>query len=111
MFHTGFVKIAGTMKSNITPEEYYSLKSEKDPYVGAVLGALAGSTAGAMKRKSYKAALIGAGLGGAAGASVGHLTGKASKNVKLHLLKNEIQNLKLKASPGRGDYAHDSKED
>lgn len=106
MFTLGFNKIAGSMKSNITPEEYYALKAEKDPYVGAVVGALAGAAAGGVKKKSYKGALIGAGLGGAAGASVGHLAGKANKAVRLALLKNEVENLKLKSSPGRGDYGH-----
>jgi len=106
MFTLGFNKIAGSMKSNITPEEYYALQSEKDPYMGAVLGAVAGAAAGGAKKKSYKAALIGAGLGGASGASLGHLGGKASKAVRLSLLKHEISNLKLKSSPGRGDYGH-----
>ena len=111
MFHLGFSKIAGTMKSNISPEEYYDLKSEKDPYVGAVLGSLAGAAVGAVKGKGnkHKAALKGAALGGAAGASAGHLAGKLSKAVRLSMLKHEIKNLKLKASPGRGDYS-DSKE-
>jgi outer membrane lipoprotein SlyB len=107
MFTIGFNKIAGTMKANISPEEYYSLKAEKDPYVGAVLGSLAGAAAGGLKHKSHKAALIGAGLGGAAGASVGHLSGRAGKAVRMSLLKHEIKNLKLKASPGRGDYSSD----
>lgn len=110
MFHSGFFKIAGSMKSNITPEEYYDLKAEKDPYAGAVVGALLGAAVGGAKKKSHKAALVGAGLGGAAGASIAHLGGKTSKAIKLHLLKKEIENLKLKASPGRGDYAHDAKE-
>lgn len=111
MFKQGFLKIAaGSLKSTISPEEYYDLKSEKDPYVGAVLGALAGAGAGGAKKKNYKAALIGAGLGGAAGASAGHLAGKANKAVRLGILKNEARTLRLKASPGRGDYSHDSKE-
>lgn len=110
MFYIGFDKIAGTLKSNISPEEYYDLKSEKDPYAGAVLGAIAGAAAGAAKRKNHKAALIGAGLGGAAGATVGHVSGKLSKSVRLSLLKNEINHLKLKASPGRVDYSRDNKE-
>ena len=110
MFYIGFNKIAGTLKSNISPEEYYDLKAEKDPYAGAVIGALVGAGAGAAKRRTHKAALIGAGLGGAAGASLGHLSGKASKAVRLSLLKKEINHLKLKASPGRADYQHDSKE-
>jgi hypothetical protein len=106
MFKTGFNKIAGTMKSNISPEEYYDLKSESDPWVGAVGGALAGAGAGALKHKTHKAALVGAGIGGAAGASTGYLAGKIGKKVRLSLLKKEIKNLKLKASPGRGDYDH-----
>lgn len=106
MFTHGFIKIAGSMKSNISPEEYYALKSEKDPYVGAVLGSIVGAGAGAAKKRSYKAALIGAGLGGSAGASLGHLGGKVNKSVRLALLKNEIENLKLKTAPGRGDYSH-----
>ena len=105
MFTQGFTKIA-LMKSNITPEEYYELKSEKDPYVGAVLGAIAGAAAGGQKKRTAKGALIGAGLGGAAGASAGYLGGKANKALRLALLKNEVSNLKLKTSPGRGDYNH-----
>lgn len=108
MFTKGFYKVAGTLKSNITPEEFYELKSEKDPYLGAVIGAISGAAAGGAKKKSYKAALIGAGLGGSAGASAGYLSGKAAKAVKLHLLKKEVDNLKLKSSPGRSDYSHHS---
>jgi len=104
MFTKGFYKIAGTLKANISPEEYYDLQAEKDPYVGAVLGSLAGAGVGGAKRRTAKAALMGAGLGGAAGASVGHLTGKVGKAVRLALLKKEVHNLKLKSSPGRGDY-------
>jgi gas vesicle protein len=106
MFKTGFNKIAGTLKSNISPEEYYELKGEKDPYVGALAGAVIGAAAGGIKKRTSKHALIGAGLGGAAGASTGYLTGKANKAIRLSLLKNEIQNLKLKASPSKGDYDH-----
>ena len=105
MFTRGFTKVA-FMKSNITPEEYYDLKGEKDPYVGAVIGALAGAAAGGHKKKTHRGALIGAGLGGAAGASAGYLGGKANKAARLSLLKSEVRHLKLKTSPGRGDYAH-----
>ena len=111
MFHTGFIKIAASMKANITPEEYYSLKAEKDPYSGAIFGALAGAAGAGIKKKTHKAALVGAGLGGASGASLGYLYGKGKKAVKLALLKKEIESLKLKSSPGRGDYHHSSKED
>lgn len=110
MFHLGFKKIAATLKSNISPEEYYDLKGEKDPYVGALMGALAGSAYGGIKHRTAKAGLIGAGLGASFGAGSGHLAGKANKAVRLHLLKKEIQNLQLKASPGRQDYNYDVKE-
>ena len=104
MFTHGFTKIA-YMKSNITPEEYYELKGEKDPYVGAVLGSLAGAAVGGAKAKSAKGVLVGAGLGGAAGASTGYVGGKLNKAVRLSLLKKEVEHLKLKSSPSRGDYA------
>lgn len=110
MFHSGFYKIAGTLKSNISPEEYYDLKGEKDPYLGAILGAVAGAGVGAIKHKSHKAALYGTGLGAAAGASAGHLVGKANKALRMHLLRKEIEHLKLKANPGPSGYSHDSKE-
>ena len=106
MFTNGFNKIAATMKSNISPEEYYELKGEKDPWVGATLGAITGAAAGGIKGKSHKSALMGAGLGGAAGASTGYLVGKGNKALRLSLLKKEIKNLKLKSSPSRGDYDH-----
>ena len=109
MFTQGFMKISATMKSNISPEEYYDLKGEKDPYVGALTGAAAGAAVGGAKKKTYKAALIGAGLGGASGATAGYLAGKASKAVRLGLLKHEVHNLRLKASPGRSDYNHEEK--
>lgn len=104
MFISGFNKIAGTLKANISPEEYYDLKAERSPWVGAVGGALAGAAVGGAKKKTHKGALIGAGMGGAAGASTGYLAGKAGKAIRLSLLKKEINSLKLKASPGRGDY-------
>jgi hypothetical protein len=100
MFSKGFVKVAYT-ESRMTPRDYYDLKHEKDPYQGAVLGALAGAAVGGAKHKNHKAALIGAGIGGATGLSGGYLTGKASKAIRLSLLNNEIKNLNLKSSPSR----------
>lgn len=104
MFTSGFYKVAVTLKSNITPEEYYDLKAEKDPYLGAVVGSVAGAAYGGLKGRTARSALKWAALGGGAGASAGYLTGKTNKAIRLKLLKNEIDSLKLKASPGRHDY-------
>lgn len=100
MFTEGFTKVAYTA-SQISPEKVYDLKSEKNPWKGAVLGAMAGAGAGAAKKKSHKAALLGAGLGGAAGASTGYLVGKANKAVRLGLLNSEINEMNLKTTPNR----------
>ena len=81
MFHTGFSKIATTLVT-LTPEEYFEVAREKDPYVGALAGAIAGSGAGALKgKKGDRAvkALIGAGLGAGAGAGVAHVGSKLYK--------------------------------
>lgn len=100
MFTNGFTKIAYTA-SQISPEKVYDLKSEKNPWKGAVLGSVAGAAAGAAKKKTHKHALLGAGIGGASGASLGYLAGKANKAVRLGLLNSEINEMNLKTTPNR----------
>ncbi len=109
MFTTGLKKIAIAIVT-MTPEEYYSHVGEKDPYVGAVVGSLAGAATGAKKKRTAKAALIGAGLGGASGATIGHLGGKALRSYQASKVRKMTGNLNLRSTPSRSSYSRPSNE-
>jgi len=103
MFIKGFEKTASSA-ALITPEEYYNLKAEKDPYIGALAGAAVGAGVGGYKHRTAKAALKGTGAGAAGGLLTGYLAGKAGKAIRLGILKHEIENLNLKTTPGRQQH-------
>lgn len=110
MFLKSFEKIA-VMASMISPEEYYELVHEKDPYIGALGGAAAGAAIGAKKGKPgsrAKAALIGAALGGTGGAAAGHQIGKALKHYQAHRIRKAVTNLSLRSTPARQHFANPS---
>lgn len=109
MFTTGLKKIAIAIVT-MTPEEYYSHVGEKDPYIGAVTGSLAGAAAGAYKKRSAKAALIGAGLGGASGATLGHVGGKALRKYQANRVRKMTGHLNLRSTPSRSSYNYSSGE-
>lgn len=101
MFIHGFSKLAVAVVT-LSPEKYYELVREKDPYVGslggAVTGALIGGKKGAHGKKS-KAALIGAGVGAATGAVGGHAVGKGLKHYQAKRIKRLAEELHLRATP------------
>lgn len=86
----------------MTPEEYYEVVREKDPYVGATAGALAGALTGAAKAKQgkAKAALLGTGLGALGGAITAHVGGKALRHHQAKKVRRMAEDLNLRATPG-----------
>jgi len=103
MFTKGFAKLAATVVT-LSPERYYELVREKDPYVGSLAGAAGGAAAGAMKGakgKKSKAALIGAGLGAAGGAAAGTVASKALKRYQARRIERLARELRLRATPPR----------
>jgi uncharacterized membrane protein YebE (DUF533 family) len=104
MFLTGFSKVATTMVT-MSPEEYYDVVREKDPYVGENVGAISGAIAGATKgskKKKLKSAVVGAGIGALAGAGAAHLGGKALRSYQAKKVRRMAEDLHLRATPGRG---------
>ena len=100
MFLSGFNKTAATLVT-MTPEEYYEVVREKDPFVGATVGSVLGGLAGARKGGKAKSALIGAAAGGAGGALTGHVIGKAIRKHQAKKVRRMAEELNLKATPGR----------
>lgn len=103
MFLKGFLKTAATMVT-MTPEEYFEVVREKDPFVGATIGALAGAGHGLWKGKKNnkaQAALIRAALGGSAGAVGGHLGGKVLRHYQANKVHRMADELNLRATPHR----------
>lgn len=106
MFIKGFQKVAVAPTVNLTPEDYFAAIGEKDPYVGAVLGAAAGTAAGAIKGKHNrsKAALLGNLAGGATGGAAGYLGGKAVRSYQARKVRRLTGELNLRATPSRGHH-------
>ena len=108
MFIKGFTKSASTVVT-MTPEEYFEIAREKDPYAGSLAGAAAGAAAGALKgargRKAEKA-LIGAALGSVGGAAAGHVVSKAVKKYQSHKVRRMAEELHLRSTPKRADYSN-----
>ncbi len=103
MFCDSFAKIAATLVT-LTPEEYYDIVREKDPYVGAVTGGLAGKAVGALKSpkgKRSKGAVIGALVGATTGAGVGAGLGSMVRKHQAKKVRRIAEGLHLKSSPGR----------
>jgi uncharacterized membrane protein YebE (DUF533 family) len=103
MFLTGFNKIAVTLVT-MTPEEYYDVVREKDPFVGATAGGLGGAILGAIKSKKgskHKGALLGSGVGAATGALSTYGAGKALRQYQAGKVRRMAEDLHLKSSPGR----------
>lgn len=100
MFSSGFKKTAATLVT-MTPEEYYEVVREKDPFVGATLGAISGAGVGYRKGGKAKSALIGAAAGGTGGALTAHVLGKAVRKHQAKKVRRMAQELNLKATPGR----------
>jgi uncharacterized membrane protein YebE (DUF533 family) len=105
MFIHGFSKLAVAVVT-LSPEKYYEIVREKDPYVGSLAGGAAGAAAGAIrgaKGKRSKSALIGAGVGAASGAAGGHVASKALKHYQTKRVKRLAEELRLRATPARLD--------
>lgn len=108
MFLSGFIKTATTLVT-MTPEEYYEVVREKDPHIGANIGAVIGGIAGyrhglkgkKVRIKAPKAALVGVALGGGTGAVTGHLLGKAIRAYQAKKVRRMADELNLRATPGR----------
>jgi outer membrane lipoprotein SlyB len=103
MFIHGFHKLA-TAVVTLSPERYYEIVREKDPYVGSLTGAAAGAAAGAAKGakgKKSKAALIGAGIGAATGAAGGAVISKGLKHYQARRIERLARELRLRATPPR----------
>jgi outer membrane lipoprotein SlyB len=103
MFIHGFQKLAVAVVT-LSPEKYYEIVREKDPYVGALTGAAAGAAAGGAKGakgKKAKAALVGAGIGAATGAATGGLVSKGLKHYQARRVERLARELRLRATPAR----------
>ena len=103
MFIHGFSKLAVAVVT-LSPEKYYEIVREKDPYMGSLAGTAAGAAAGAAKGakgKKSRSALIGAGVGATAGAIAGHTGSKALKHYQTKRVKRLAEDLRLRASPAR----------
>jgi len=103
MFCDSFNKIAVTLVT-LTPEEYYDIVREKDPYVGATAGGLAGKALGALKSKKgkrTKGAAIGALAGGGIGAVAGGGIGSLLRQHQAKKVRRIAEGLHLKSSPHR----------
>lgn len=106
MFSQGFKKTATTVVT-MSPEHYYDIVREKDPYQGAVAGAMIGAAAAAKKAPSgskAKAALAGAAAGAASGAAIGHFGGKAIRGYQAKRVRRLAGELSLRATPARSTY-------
>lgn len=106
MFSIGFRKVAVAVVT-MTPEEYFDTVGEKDPLVGTVGGAAAGTLYGLRKGKKgarSKAALIGNLAGGVGGAVVGHYAGKAVRGHQTRKVHRLAHDLKLRSTPNRAAY-------
>lgn len=110
MFHLGFAKTAATLVT-MTPEEYYEHVSDKDKYVGALLGAATGAAAGGYKKRTARGALIGTGVGAAAGGSLGHLAGKGLRSWQAKRIRRLAAEHGLRTTPQRGRASYEPKED
>jgi outer membrane lipoprotein SlyB len=103
MFITGFSKLAATVVT-LSPERYYELAREKDPYVGSLTGALTGAVTGGIKGakgKKSKAALVGAAAGTVGGAAAGAVLSKGLKHYQAHRIERLSRELRLRATPPR----------
>lgn len=103
MFNQGFQKVAVAVVT-LTPEKYYELAREKDPYVGSLSGAVAGAGIGAIKGAKghkHKSALVGAGIGAISGAASGGLASKALKRYQARRIERLTRELRLRATPAR----------
>jgi hypothetical protein len=103
MFVIGFVKQAATIVT-MSPEDYYDIVREKDPYMGGLAGAAAGAAAGAIKGakgRRHKNALIGAGVGAGAGVVGGHAVSRAVGHYQARKVRRIADDLKLKSTPSR----------
>lgn len=91
----------------MTPEEYFDTVGEKDPLVGAIGGAAAGTLHGLRKGpkgKKGKYGLIGNAVGAAAGGAAGHFAGKALRKYQTHKVHRMSEDLKLRSTPARKAY-------
>jgi hypothetical protein len=105
MFHAGFEKTAVTTV-NLTPEEYFELAREKDPYVASLGGAAAGAAVGALKSRSGRrasGALVGAAAGAAAGGAGGHVLSKGLRRYQANKVRQYTEELNLRALPHKGE--------
>ena len=101
MFLSGFLKTATTLVT-MTPEEYYDIVREKDPFVGAVTGSLVGGAVGGIKGKhGAKSILTGAAVGAGTGAVSSHLGGKLLRRHQANKVRRMAEELNLKSTPGR----------
>lgn len=97
MFLTGFNKIAVTLVT-MTPEEYYDVVREKDPYVGASVGSLLGAGV-AHKKLNPKHALLGAGVGAVTGGTAAHFGGKLLRKYQANKVRRMAEDLNLRSTP------------
>ena len=112
MFSNGFRKVAIAVVT-MSPEEYYHAVGEKDPLVGALGGAAAGTLAGLKKGphgKKDKYGLIGNAAGAAAGGVAGHYGGKLLRKYQTHKVHHLSEDLKLRSTPSRSSYSNQGEE-
>lgn len=111
MFILALEKVATTYAS-ISPEEYYDLAREKDPYVGALTGSHLGAAVGALKGKKgsrSKAALVGAALGSVTGGTAGHVGGKLLRRYQSGRIRRLANELNLRSTPTKHRYGEEEK--
>jgi outer membrane lipoprotein SlyB len=108
MFLQSFQKLAA-LAQTLSPERYYELVHEKDPYVGATAGATLGAAIGAAKGKKgerAKAALLGLGLGAVGGGTAGHQVGKFVGRYQAHKIRRTAESTGLRSTPARSSFTH-----
>jgi hypothetical protein len=107
MFVDGFFKTAAGPIAQLTPEEYYDLVREKDPYVGGAVGAAAGLAHGAFKGKAgarAAKALKHGGIGAAAGTAGAYGVSKLVKKHQANKVYKMTGGLRLRSSPSRSSF-------
>ena len=106
MFSQGFQKVAATVVT-MSPEEYYEHVGDKDKYIGALAGNIAGAAIGLAKAKPGKKAQTGlaAGLAGTAlGGLAGYTGGKVFRGYQSGRVHRMAGELNLRATPMRSRY-------